>query len=69
MKKTVLPSYLLREGDKIQFCTCSEKPVKLKIKDQHIQRKENKCFFFFFFYYLIFFFFKSIIYRILKQYE
>jgi hypothetical protein len=44
--KTVLLSYLLRESDKVQLCTCSEKPVKLKTKYQHIQKKENKCFFY-----------------------
>jgi hypothetical protein len=48
LNKIVLPSYLLRESDKVQFCTFSEKPVKLKIKDQHIQRKKK-----FFFFYII----------------
>jgi hypothetical protein len=55
LNKTVLPSYLLRESDKVQFCTCFEKPVKLKTKHQHIQKKEeNKCFFFILFYFFIF---------------
>jgi hypothetical protein len=35
----VLPSYLLRMSDEVQFCTCFEKPVKLKTIYQHIQKE------------------------------
>jgi hypothetical protein len=50
----VLPSYLLRESDEVQFCTCFEKPVKLKTIYQHIQKE---MFFFFYIYFLLFDFF------------
>jgi hypothetical protein len=35
----VLPSYLLRKSDEVQFYTCFEKPVKLKTICQHIQKE------------------------------
>jgi hypothetical protein len=35
----VLPSYLLRKSDAVQFCTCFENPIKLKTIGQHIQKE------------------------------
>jgi hypothetical protein len=61
----ILPSYLLRKSDEVQFCTCFKNPVKLKTICQHIQKKKKIFFLYIYIYiYYLFFFF----YFLLKFY-
>jgi hypothetical protein len=51
----ILPSYLLRKSDEIQFCTCFKNPVKLKTICQHIQKL--KKIYIYYYYYLFYFYY------------
>jgi hypothetical protein len=61
----ILPSYLLRKSDEIQFCTYFKNPEKLKTICQHIQ---NVLFFFLFCFFLTFFTFLLLLYYIFFSY-